>query len=341
MAEPEPSRPPEAVRPLQADGEPAAPGQGAQEPADQLIGPDADDGQKPAAATPTGGAVPTKSPRASLGLGGWLAIGWMVLILLLALVAPLLPFLPDPNTGRGNPARAPMFTDGHFFGTDGNGRDVLSRTIYGTRVSMLIGVTAVAFGFIIGGALGMYAGYFKNPLASFITWLFDVLLAFPALVLALSLVAILASGDDVTITHRNMVLILALGIVSIPLLGRITRANTMTWSQREFVTAARSLGAKDLRILFREVLPNVLPAMFSIALLGIAVTIVAEGGLAVIGVGSQSISWGNLIADGRLTLQQLPHVVFIPSAAIFFTVLALNYLGDVVRSRFDVRESML
>jgi peptide/nickel transport system permease protein len=335
MAEPEQqTSSPETVR---ADGD------AAQQPGEPLMGPSAEDSgdQDSAAATPAGGAAPTRSPRARMGIGGWLALGWLAFILLATAVAPLLGFLPDPAVSRGQPARAPMFTYGHPFGTDQNGRDVLSRTIYGTRVSMMIGVGAVTLGFLVGGALGMYAGYFKNILATIITWLFDVLLAFPALVLALSLVAILASGEDVTVTQRNLVLILALGIVSIPLLGRITRANTLAWSQREFVTAARSLGAKDLRILFREVLPNVLPAMFSIALLGIAVTIVAEGGLAVIGVGSQSISWGNLIADGRLTLQELPHVVFVPSAAIFFTVLALNYLGDIVRARFDVRESAL
>lgn len=336
MAEPEPTRRAQgSTRPLRADPPPA----GAD---DQLVGPGTDDtdGQESAVATPTGGAVPTRDPKSKLGIGGWLSLGWLVALFILTVFAPLLP-IPEPTRSSGQPARAPMFTEGHLLGTDSNGRDMLSRTIYGTRVSMLIGVAAVAFGFVIGGALGLYAGYFRNILSSFITWLFDVLLAFPALVLALSLVAILASGDDVTVTQRDLVLILAIGIVSIPLLGRITRANTLAWSQREFVTAARSLGAKDLRILVREVLPNVLPAMFSIALLAIAVAIVAEGGLAVIGVGSQSITWGNLIADGRQTLQTLPHVVFAPATAIFLTVLALNYLGDVVRARFDVRESML
>jgi peptide/nickel transport system permease protein len=291
------------------------------------------------AQTPAGGAAPSPDPKSRLGIGGWLSIGWLVLILALTIVAPLLP-IPSP-TDDDNPARAAVGTSGHVLGTDGNGRDVLSRTIAGTRVSLLIGFSAVLIGLVVGGALGLYSGYFRNKLSAFITWLFDVLLAFPALVLALSLVAILASGDDVSDTRRNVVLIIAIGIVSIPLLGRITRATTLAWSQREFVLAAKSLGAKDLRILVREILPNVVPAMFSIALLGVAVAIVAEGGLAVIGVGSQSISWGNLIADGRATLQRLPHVVFAPSIAIFLTVLALNYLGDVVRSRFDVRESML
>jgi peptide/nickel transport system permease protein len=140
-----------------------------------------------------------------------------------------------------------------------------------------------------------------------------------------------------------VVLILALGIVSIPVLGRISRATTLTWAQREFVLAARAMGQRDRSIMWGEVLPNVLPAMFSIALLGVAVVIVAEGGLSVLGVGVQlpTPSWGNMIAEGRGDLRDAPHVVLIPTIVIFLTVLALNYLGDVVRARFDVRESAL
>jgi peptide/nickel transport system permease protein len=334
MAAPDDPDPHTPDRPLVASDVPAESGDG------PAIGPGEPESLAPEAAqTPAGGAAPAPDPKSRLGIGGWLSIGWLALLLLLTVFSPLLP-IPDPSNDK-NPPRAAVGTEGHPLGTDGNGRDVLSRTIAGTRWSMTIGVSAVAMGLIIGGALGLYSGYFRNRLAAFITWLFDVLLAFPALVLALSLVAILANEENVSDLRRNVVLIVAIGIVSIPLLGRITRATTLTWSQREFVLAARSLGAKDLRILRREVLPNVVPAMFSIALLSIAVAIVAEGGLAVIGAGSQSVSWGNLIADGRATLQQLPHVVFAPSIAIFLTVLALNYLGDVIRSRFDVRESML
>ena len=134
-----------------------------------------------------------------------------------------------------------------------------------------------------------------------------------------------------------------LGIVSIPILARITRANAMAWSQREFVMAARAQGAKDSRIIFREVLPNVLPAMFSIALLGIAVAIIAEGGLSLLGAGlpPPTPSWGTMIAQGRGSLRDAPFIVFIPSIFIFLTVLSLNFLGDKIRDRFDVRESAL
>ena len=154
---------------------------------------------------------------------------------------------------------------------------------------------------------------------------------------------VFASQEGVSATRRMVVLILALGIVSIPLLARITRANTLAWSQREFVQAARAMGAKNRQIMFGEVLPNVLPAMFSIALLSIAIVIVAEGGLSLLGVGVQlpTPSWGNILSEGRSDLRDSPYLVMIPTIVIFLTVLSLNYLGDVVRARFDVRESAL
>jgi peptide/nickel transport system permease protein len=140
-----------------------------------------------------------------------------------------------------------------------------------------------------------------------------------------------------------LVLIFALGVVTIPILARITRANALQWSQREFVMAARAQGATNLRTMLREVLPNVMPAMFSIALLGIEVVIVAEGGLSILGVGvlSPAVSWGSMIAISRADLQTLPYEVLEPIVCIFLTVLSLNFLGDVVRARFDVRESAI
>ena len=150
------------------------------------------------------------------------------------------------------------------------------------------------------------------------------------------------SGNDGGFFHDpKVILILAIGVVSVPLLGRITRASALSWSQREFVLAAKAQGAKTGRIMVREVLPNVLPAMFSIALLGIAVAIVAEGTLAILGVGVKppTPSWGNIIAQERGNLNDSPHMVFEPALLIFLTVLALNYLGDVVRARLDVREA--
>ena len=279
--------------------------------------------------------------RGRLGIGGVVAISWLVLVVALALLAPVLP-LDDPDASVASIAKQGPGTDGHLLGGDGLGRDVLSRVIWGSRATLLLAVCAVLLGLIVGGALGLIAGYFRGRADTGLTGLFDVLLSFPQLILAVTLVTVFAGGG-VSSSRRMVVLILALGVVSIPVLGRITRASTMSWCQREFVTASRAIGARNRSIMIGEVLPNVLPAMFSIALLGIAVVVVAEGGLSVLGVGIQlpTPSWGNMIAEGRSDLRDAPYIVMVPTVAIFLTVLALNYLGDVVRARFDVRESAL
>jgi len=276
-----------------------------------------------------------------LGIGGVLAIAWLAIVVLAALLAPVLP-LDDPDENIAAIARQGPGTEGHIFGGDGLGRDLLSRVVWGARSSLLLSVSAVLFGLAVGGLLGLVAGYVRGRLDGLLSGLFDVLLSFPQLILAITLVSVFAGGA-VSGTRRMVVLILALGVVSVPVLARITRANTLTWCQREFVLAARAVGTRDRTIMFREVLPNVLPAMFSITLLGIAVVIVAEGGLSILGVGVQlpTPSWGNIIAEGRGDLRDAAHIVLIPTAIIFLTVLALNYLGDVIRARFDVRESAL
>ena len=135
----------------------------------------------------------------------------------------------------------------------------------------------------------------------------------------------------------------ALGIIAIPLLARITRANTMAWADRDFVMAARAMGAKPRRVLFRDVLPNVIPAMMAITLLAIGVAIVAEAGLAFLGLGVKlpTPSWGNILAAGKPELRRVPMMVIAPTIFIFLTVMSLNFLGDVIQKRFNVRESLL
>jgi peptide/nickel transport system permease protein len=308
------------------------------------------------------GDIEVASTR-KLGFLGWFSIVWLTLIGGAALLAPWLPlkdpeqsFLEivrrgpvphtDPDDGlltRGWDIVREWFQSGHKLGGDGNGYDMLSRVIYGARWSLFVSVGAVLLGLIVGGVLGLVAGYFRGWVDSVLTTIFNVLLSIPALVLALALVAVLASSDEgSTDWERARVLVLALGIVSVPILGRITRASTLSWSEREFVKAAEVAGAKPGRIIVREVLPNVVPAMMSITLLGIAVAIVAEGGLALLGVGIQNEpTWGNMIAVGRTDLARAPHIVGVPSLAIFLTVLSLNQLGDVIRARFDVREAAI
>jgi len=272
--------------------------------------------------------------RKGLGFGAWLAIGWLVFLGVSALLAPILP-MPDPVKDAVTSQIRKGPNAEHWLGSDASGRDILSRVIWGTRNSLFISVVSVFAGLVVGGTLGIIGGYFKGKIGGFIGSVLDILLAFPQLVLALSIVTFL--GNSVA----NVTF--ALAIVSTPVLARIGRASTLTWSEREFVVAARAQGAKHRRIMFRELLPNVMPAMMSIALLGVAVVIVAEAGLAIIGAGVKPdvVTWGNVILSGTSELRDAPNIVLAPSAAIFFTVLALNYLGDVVRAKFDVRESAL
>lgn len=294
----------------------------------------------------SGGDATEPKRKRGLGIMAWICLGWLALLVLLAIFAPLLP-IKDPINGYDySHVNSGMFTPGHMLGTDANGNDVLSRAIWGAQASLLIGVGSIFFGTLIGGFLGIVAGFKGGRTDSVISAFFNVFLAFPQLVLALTLVSVLApSSKDGAAGwgHRVVIVILAVGIVSIPILGRITRANALAWSQREFVMAARAQGATDTRIMLREVLPNVVPAMLSIALLSVAVVIVLEGALAIFGLSipEPSPSWGNMI-ESQISDPNIARTVWmVPSLLILSSVLALNYLGDVVRSKFDVRESAL
>src|SRR5262245_30965340 len=208
--------------------------------------------------------------RRGIGVAGWLSIGWLPLGVGPALLAPVLP-LDDPkaivaaNARRGPFAQAGT-APGHLLGGDFNGRDMLSRLIWGGRTTLLVASVAVLLGFVVGGILGLVGGYFRGKVDVVVSGLLDVLLAIPEVLLALALVVILRTdpndpgggGLDPTAAVS-----LAIGLVSIPVLGRITRASTLSWSEREFVLAARAQGATHRRIVLREVLPNVLPAMVS------------------------------------------------------------------------------
>jgi peptide/nickel transport system permease protein len=295
--------------------------------------------------------APPAFKKKGIGVVSWIAIGWLGLITSLAILAPYLP-IKDPQFADFARPSAGFFTPGHLLGTDDAGSDVLSRAIWGARSSLAIAIGAVLVGVVVGGFLGLYAGFRGKKTDTVLSSLFNILLAFPQLVLALTLVSVLApaaaSGGSESAGHdfyskRLFTVIIAVGIVSIPILARITRANTLAWSQREFVMAARAQGAKDRRVMFRDVLPNVLPAILSIALLGVAIVIVLEGALAIFGLSIPLpyASWGNMINSQISQLDAAPQVWLVPSILIVFTVLSLNYLGDVVRSHFDVRESAI
>jgi peptide/nickel transport system permease protein len=198
-----------------------------------------------------------------------------------------------------------------------------------------VGLLAPLIATFLGGALGMLAGYARGRFETFVVGIVDVLLAFPPLVLALAVTAY--SGQS--LTHLTLIL----GFLGIPAFTRVARANTLALAQREFVIAARALGATHARILVRELLPNVAMPLLAFFLVGVAVTIVVEGALSFLGLGvpPPMPSWGSMIDEGRQSLEVAPWLSFLPAFAMFLTVLAFNFIGDTLRAIADPRKGAL
>jgi len=268
-----------------------------------------------------------------VGLLFWMAIVWMIFVFAVAIFADVLP-LPSPTDMDMLEKRAP-FSAQHWLGADGLGRDELARVIYGARISLIVGLCAPIIGLTIGGALGMVAGYFRGRFESVVVGSMDVLLAFPPLILALAVTAFLGQS----ILHLTCIL----GLLGVPAFMRVARAATLTLARREFVIAAQALGATHARILLRELLPNVILPLFAFFLLGVAVTIVAEGSLSFLGLGVPPpiSSWGSMIGEGRESLEMAPRLAFIPAIAMFLTVLSFNLVGDTLRALTDPRQGAL
>ncbi len=277
-------------------------------------------------------AAPARRAR-RIGPLFWISIGWIVLVFAVAIFADVLP-LPSPTDMDMLERRAP-FSFAHWLGTDGLGRDELSRLIYGARISLVVGLCAPIIGVTIGGALGVLAGYFRGRFETFVVGSMDVLLAFPPLILALAVTAFLGQS----IFHLTCIL----GVLGIPAFMRVARASTLTLARREFVIAAQALGATHARILLRELLPNVLLPLLAFFLLGVAVTIVAEGALSFLGLGVPPpiSSWGSMIGEGRESLEMAPQLAFLPAIAMFLTVLSFNLVGDTLRALTDPKQGAL
>jgi peptide/nickel transport system permease protein len=252
----------------------------------------------------------------------------------------LLPVLSldDPDSVSSDFFASPG-EEGYLFGSDELGRDLFSRVLWGGRVSLSIGIVSLLFGFFIGGFLGITAGFFRGRYEKLVMALVDVMLSFPALILALALLRLLSDPGTLEGSFGKVVVVLT--VLSIPSLARITRANTLVYSQREFVLAARSLGAKPWRILVKEILPNVLPSMLSFSFVALALLVVAEGALAFLGlsVEAPTVTWGKLIELGRGDLDKAPYLALIPCGFLFVTLLALNLVGDKLQAKFSVREA--
>jgi peptide/nickel transport system permease protein len=255
--------------------------------------------------------------------------GVLLLIVLLALAAPLISPYDPIKTNQRLSLGQPSFD--HLMGTDRFGRDIFSRVLWAGQTSLPIGLVSVAIGVLFGVSVGLLAGYYGGWLDAVCMRVVDLLLAFPGILLALAIIAIL--GGSLT----N--LMIAVGISAIPDYVRITRGSVLSVKEREFVLAARVVGARGPAIMLRHILPNVVAPLIVLATLGMAAAIITGSALSFLGLGIKppTPEWGNMLAEGREFLQHAPWVAFFPGAAIMLTVLSINLLGDGLRDVLDPR----
>ncbi|MCP5028412.1 MAG: ABC transporter permease [Actinomycetia bacterium] len=275
-----------------------------------------------------------RRPRGQVGLLVWLSVAWLLLVVFLAVFAPYLP-LPDPNRASPKNALAPIFSDGHLLGTDPLGRDILARLAAAARISVIISMVSVGVGITIGGIIGTTVGYVRGWPERVGVAVTNILLSFPALILLLGVVAMV--GRSLT------ALTSVIAFLAIPGYFRFARARTLALSEEGFVDAARMIGATRRSVVFRELLPNVMNTLITFGLLAVGGVIVAEGTLAFLGlsVPPPQATWGGMIAEGKGVLDRTLHVAVVPSVVMFVTVLSLNLVGDLFRSRLDIKESRL
>ncbi|MFO8059424.1 MAG: ABC transporter permease [Bacillota bacterium] len=265
--------------------------------------------------------------RSRVAAVGLLAV---LIMLLMAVFAPYLaPY--DPLAVDLSIRRIPPGSEGHLLGTDHMGRDLLSRVIWGSRISLQVGIVAVGIGIAAGTTLGLIAGFYGGRLGSLIMRVVDVMICFPTLLLALAIIAIL--GPQITNT------MIAVGLTFTPRFARIVRASVLSIREREYVEAARAMGVSNFRILVRHILPNALSGMVVFATLSVGSAILIEASLSFLGLGVPlpTPSWGNIVADGRRFLLPSPWISITPGVVIIFTVMGFNFFGDGLRDALDPR----
>jgi peptide/nickel transport system permease protein len=279
---------------------------------------------------------PTSAPglrgRGRSHLGVWVAALFLALVTVLALGADLLP-LTDPNSTSPNTNQGPGLRWDEPLGTDNLGRSLLSRVIHGGRVSLAVTLGAISFSVVVGTLLGLAGGFFRRAIDTILDVLLTSMLAFPPLIFLIAVTTILEPSVGS--------LIFSLGLLGVPLVARVARANTIAVGSREYVTAARAAGMTSPRIMLREVLPNILPSVLSFALVVAAALIVAEGSLSFLGLGIRppNPSWGVMISNSVSRLQEQSYQMLVPATVFFLTVLSLNTLGNFARARVEGRSS--
>jgi peptide/nickel transport system permease protein len=287
----------------------------------------------PSSVVPAGSenVIRWQGPR--FGLTFWLCVVWLVVLATTAIGAGWLPLADPLETDFLHRRVAP---NGDFWlGTDQLGRDTLSRIIFGARVSLSIALAASLLSAFFGVILGLPAGYFRGRLEAGVVGATDIVLAFPPIILLL----LVAAYGGASLTN----LVLVLGFLGIPGYTRIARATTLNFAQRDFVTAARAIGASHFRIMVRELLPNLVAPISAIVVLSMSRIIVIEGTLSFLGLSlpPPAPTWGNMIAAGVSELAFHPAISFVPAGVMFITILALVVISDALRRASDLRETAL
>ena len=262
-----------------------------------------------------------------------MAMAGLMLIIFLILIAFLAPFITPFNyADQQLQYRLHSPNSTFWFGTDHLGRCIFTRIIYGSRVSLQIGLISIGIATFIGGLLGAIAGYYGGHFDTATMRFMDILLAIPGILLAIAIINVLGVG------LVNLMIAVAIG--SIPVEARVIRASVMTVRDQEFVEAAKAVGTSDLRIIFKHILPNAMAQIIVQSTLGVAGAILAAAGLSFIGLGIQppAPEWGSMLAEGRLNMRDHWHVTIFPGAAIMVTILALNLLGDGLRDALDPKQ---
>lgn len=261
-----------------------------------------------------------------IAMAGLIMIVFFVLIALLAPVIAPYDYKAQELADRLKPPSSE-----HWFGTDDLGRDLFTRVLYGARISLWVGTFSVVGSIILGTLLGILAGFYGKWVDMIISRMFDILLAFPSILLAIAIVAILGPS------LQNA--LLAIAIVNIPTYGRLVRAKVLGLKNEEYITAARSIGMKDSGILLRHILPNSLTPIIVQGTLGIATAIIEAAALGFLGLGAQppAPEWGKMLSDSRQFIATAPWTVVFPGVSIMLTVLAFNLMGDGLRDALDPR----
>ncbi len=298
--------------------------------------------------------IAPKKVKRPMGIPFWLAVTWITGVILSTTVVTLnhwkkpVDFLAGGDVASGNWTKTLSWH--HALGVDGAGNDTLWELTTGAKNSLIIAFTTVLLGFVIGGALGMAAGYFRGKVDAVLSFFTTALLSLPPLLFIILLISVLSAsgggqfGIEQGLQSSVMKVSLALAVLATPSLFRVVRASTIQYAQREFVTAARTMGAKPARVLVREILPNVAKPLLAFGLVSAGGVMVIEGSLSFLGIGvgagTGTSAWGKMIQEGASAqdLRNAPNIALIPALVLFLTVVSLNFIGDKFRERLEVKQ---